>query len=184
MKLERASSAERQLVFSEILQAAYQLMVDVFGNYVIQKFFEVCIINRTGFESPRLNSLEHFSPCFSSTTPWASLQKPPDLGFFLVYLRTVLMEECPQIRNGSLGWHIVRYIVRYKHCCYPLRQANSSVGNTNDNLLDKPVLMSFCWTTGPHWCRRVCFEFLISAKSESLFFLFLFGRCSKLARQQ
>lgn len=43
MKLERASSAERQLVFSEILQAAYQLMVDVFGNYVIQKFFEVCM---------------------------------------------------------------------------------------------------------------------------------------------
>lgn len=42
LKLERASSAERQLVFSEILQAAYQLMVDVFGNYVIQKFFEVC----------------------------------------------------------------------------------------------------------------------------------------------
>lgn len=40
--MERASSAERQLVFSEILQAAYQLMVDVFGNYVIQKFFEVC----------------------------------------------------------------------------------------------------------------------------------------------
>lgn len=43
LKLERASSAERQLVFSEILQAAYQLMVDVFGNYVIQKFFEVCM---------------------------------------------------------------------------------------------------------------------------------------------
>lgn len=41
--MERASSAERQLVFSEILQAAYQLMVDVFGNYVIQKFFEVCL---------------------------------------------------------------------------------------------------------------------------------------------
>ncbi|XP_061786982.1 pumilio homolog 1 isoform X1 [Nerophis lumbriciformis] len=40
LKLERASPAERQLVFSEILQAAYQLMVDVFGNYVIQKFFE------------------------------------------------------------------------------------------------------------------------------------------------
>ncbi|ELW48650.1 Pumilio like protein 2 [Tupaia chinensis] len=40
LKLERATAAERQLVFSEILQAAYQLMVDVFGNYVIQKFFE------------------------------------------------------------------------------------------------------------------------------------------------
>ncbi|CAH2221788.1 pumilio homolog 1 isoform X1 [Pelobates cultripes] len=42
LKLERATPAERQLVFNEILQAAYQLMVDVFGNYVIQKFFEVC----------------------------------------------------------------------------------------------------------------------------------------------
>uniref|UniRef100_A0A8C5MDX6 Pumilio RNA binding family member 2 n=1 Tax=Leptobrachium leishanense TaxID=445787 RepID=A0A8C5MDX6_9ANUR len=39
-KLERATPAERQVVFSEILQAAYQLMTDVFGNYVIQKFFE------------------------------------------------------------------------------------------------------------------------------------------------
>ncbi|XP_037101240.1 pumilio homolog 2 isoform X2 [Syngnathus acus] len=39
-KLERASPAERQMVFGEILQAAYQLMTDVFGNYVIQKFFE------------------------------------------------------------------------------------------------------------------------------------------------
>lgn len=28
-------------MFGEILQAAYQLMTDVFGNYVIQKFFEV-----------------------------------------------------------------------------------------------------------------------------------------------
>lgn len=32
--------AEKQLVFSEILSAAYNLMTDVFGNYVIQKFFE------------------------------------------------------------------------------------------------------------------------------------------------
>ncbi|XP_036026488.1 pumilio homolog 2 isoform X3 [Onychomys torridus] len=39
-KLERATPAERQMVFHEILQAAYQLMTDVFGNYVIQKFFE------------------------------------------------------------------------------------------------------------------------------------------------
>ena len=39
-KLERASAAEKQLVFQEILSAAYSLMTDVFGNYVIQKFFE------------------------------------------------------------------------------------------------------------------------------------------------
>ena len=39
-KLERAAPAEKQLVFQEILAASYSLMTDVFGNYVIQKFFE------------------------------------------------------------------------------------------------------------------------------------------------
>ena len=39
-KLERASLMEKNLVFSEISLAAYSLMTDVFGNYVIQKFFE------------------------------------------------------------------------------------------------------------------------------------------------
>lgn len=39
-KLERASPAEKQMVFNEIIGAAYSLMTDVFGNYVIQKFFE------------------------------------------------------------------------------------------------------------------------------------------------
>lgn len=39
-KLERATLAEKQLVFNEIINSAYSLMTDVFGNYVIQKFFE------------------------------------------------------------------------------------------------------------------------------------------------
>lgn len=39
-KLERASILEKTMVFNEILTAAYSLMTDVFGNYVIQKFFE------------------------------------------------------------------------------------------------------------------------------------------------
>ena len=39
-KLETATAAEKQMVFKEILPNALQLMVDVFGNYVIQKFFE------------------------------------------------------------------------------------------------------------------------------------------------
>ncbi|KAJ8893098.1 hypothetical protein PR048_005681 [Dryococelus australis] len=39
-KLERANATEKQMVFQEILSAAYNLMTDVFGNYVIQKFFE------------------------------------------------------------------------------------------------------------------------------------------------
>ncbi len=39
-KLERATNAEKDMVFKEILPNAPQLMTDVFGNYVIQKFFE------------------------------------------------------------------------------------------------------------------------------------------------
>jgi pumilio RNA-binding family len=39
-KLETASVGEKQMVFNEIYPSALVLMVDVFGNYVIQKFFE------------------------------------------------------------------------------------------------------------------------------------------------
>mmetsp|Transcript_19620 Transcript_19620/g.24787 ORF Transcript_19620/g.24787 Transcript_19620/m.24787 type:complete len:779 (-) Transcript_19620:83-2419(-) len=39
-KLETATETEKQRVFEEILPDALSLMVDVFGNYVIQKFFE------------------------------------------------------------------------------------------------------------------------------------------------
>lgn len=39
-KLEKATTAEKQMVFSEIINFAFNLITDVFGNYVIQKFFE------------------------------------------------------------------------------------------------------------------------------------------------
>jgi mRNA-binding protein PUF3 len=39
-EIAQANSEEKQRVFSEIIVDARQLMTDVFGNYVIQKFFE------------------------------------------------------------------------------------------------------------------------------------------------
>ncbi|XP_065319996.1 pumilio homolog 2-like isoform X2 [Gordionus sp. m RMFG-2023] len=45
-KLERAIAAESMMVFNEILGQAYNLMTDVFGNYVIQKFFEFGTIDQ------------------------------------------------------------------------------------------------------------------------------------------
>ncbi|WWC89804.1 uncharacterized protein L201_004730 [Kwoniella dendrophila CBS 6074] len=39
-KLETASLEDRQTLFDEIMPNAYQLMTDVFGNYVTQKLFE------------------------------------------------------------------------------------------------------------------------------------------------
>lgn len=35
-KLERATPAEKDMVFREILPSCHTLMTDVFGNYVIQ----------------------------------------------------------------------------------------------------------------------------------------------------
>ena len=55
-KLERATTAEKELVFNEILNSAHSLMTDVFGNYVIQKFFEhgtpeqkTALVHKVGF---------------------------------------------------------------------------------------------------------------------------------------
>nr|GEV74791.1 pumilio homolog 1-like [Tanacetum cinerariifolium] len=39
-KLETAIVEEKDMVFNEIMPQAFSLMTDVFGNYVIQKFFE------------------------------------------------------------------------------------------------------------------------------------------------
>lgn len=39
-RLETAPEEERELVFVEVMPQALTLMTDVFGNYVIQKFFE------------------------------------------------------------------------------------------------------------------------------------------------
>ena len=40
LKLESANSDEKERVFKELQGDSLQLMQDVFGNYVIQKFFE------------------------------------------------------------------------------------------------------------------------------------------------
>lgn len=39
-KLERVGAADKQAIFGEIVSASHGLMMDVFGNYVVQKFFE------------------------------------------------------------------------------------------------------------------------------------------------
>jgi len=38
--LETATSDEKDRIFGEIMPNAIQLMKDIYGNYVIQKFFE------------------------------------------------------------------------------------------------------------------------------------------------
>lgn len=58
-KLERATVAEKQMVFNEILPSAYNLMTDVFGNYVIQKFFEFGTPEQKATLAQKVNILHH-----------------------------------------------------------------------------------------------------------------------------
>ena len=66
-KLERATTAEKELVFNEILNSAHSLMTDVFGNYVIQKFFEhgtpeqkTALVHKVGLKVTMLQKLSKY----------------------------------------------------------------------------------------------------------------------------
>lgn len=41
MAWQVCSDVDKQLIFDEIIPSAHLLMTDVFGNYVLQKLFEV-----------------------------------------------------------------------------------------------------------------------------------------------
>lgn len=54
-KLEQCTDEEKEMVFSEVLPASYSLITDVFGNYVIQKFFEFGTIDQKATLVERLH---------------------------------------------------------------------------------------------------------------------------------
>lgn len=66
-----------QLVFDEIIPAAFQLMTDVFGNYVIQKFFDFgtreqinvsCSVTALGLHATDLNE-QNSRACPAAISP-------------------------------------------------------------------------------------------------------------------
>ena len=54
-KLEQATNDEKEVIFSEVLPAAYSLITDVFGNYVIQKYFEFGTLEQKGILVDKLH---------------------------------------------------------------------------------------------------------------------------------
>lgn len=48
------------MVFNEIIGAAYSLMTDVFGNYVIQKFFEFGTTEQKTTLAQKVNSSDSY----------------------------------------------------------------------------------------------------------------------------
>jgi hypothetical protein len=67
-KLEVAGGEDKQMVFEEILPCALKLMTDVFGNYVIQKFFEHGTIYIESNNSSR-KSIPEANPCPPNARP-------------------------------------------------------------------------------------------------------------------
>ena len=78
-KLERANPADKQLVFQEIISSTHPLMTDVFGNYVIQKFFEYGTPEQKSQLVQKVKKTRYFlirdSQCFSNAIFHGSMAK-------------------------------------------------------------------------------------------------------------
>jgi pumilio RNA-binding family len=107
-KLERASPAEKAMVFSEILTAAYGLMTDVFGNYVIQKFFEFGTVDQKQTLAQRVRG--HVLPLALQMYGCRVIQKalesiPPDMQVEIVKELDGHVLKCVKDQNGN---HVVQ----------------------------------------------------------------------------
>ena len=99
-KLERASPSEKAMVFNEILSAAYSLMTDVFGNYVIQKFFEFGTSEQKQMLAQRIRG--HVMPLSLQMYGCRIVQKalesiPPEMQVLFVSLAVLRVDSLGQI---------------------------------------------------------------------------------------
>lgn len=111
-KLERATVSEKQLVFSEIVSAAYSLMTDVFGNYVIQKFFEF----GTPEQKATLAQKVMVASCAESSAPTSPRLGPsrirPSLvavASFNIFARSRVAGSRPRLAVGAANVRLPRY---------------------------------------------------------------------------
>ncbi|XP_074657260.1 pumilio homolog 1-like [Tubulanus polymorphus] len=107
-KLERATPAEKAMVFNEILTAAYSLMTDVFGNYVIQKFFEFGTPDQKQTLAQRVRG--HVLPLALQMYGCRVIQKalesiPPDMQVEIVKELDGHVLKCVKDQNGN---HVVQ----------------------------------------------------------------------------
>ena len=107
-KLERATASEKAMVFGEILTAAYSLMTDVFGNYVIQKFFEFGSPDQKQTLAQRVRG--HVLPLALQMYGCRVIQKalesiPPDMQVEIVKELDGHVLKCVKDQNGN---HVVQ----------------------------------------------------------------------------
>jgi len=111
-KLERASPSEKAMVFNEILSAAYSLMTDVFGNYVIQKFFEFGTSEQKQMLAQRIRG--HVMPLSLQMYGCRIVQKALES---IPAEMQVLMMCIPLHRPYTLLCIAFLYTVRYSNIC-------------------------------------------------------------------
>jgi mRNA-binding protein PUF3 len=112
-KIMEANSEEKTLVFNEILPNARQLMHDVFGNYVIQKFFE----HGDQVQKKSLAREMKGNVYYMSTATYACRVVQTALQFILLDQQVELVSElephihdCVQDQNGN---HVIQKAIEF-----------------------------------------------------------------------
>ncbi|XP_064652668.1 pumilio homolog 1-like isoform X16 [Lineus longissimus] len=146
-KLERATPAEKVMVFNEILTAAYSLMTDVFGNYVIQKFFEFGSPDQKQTLAQRVRG--HVLPLALQMYGCRVIQKalesiPADMQVEIVKELDGHVLKCVKDQNGN---HVVQKCIECvdpKHLQFIIDAFN---GQVRENV--------FTLSTHPYGCRVI-----------------------------
>ncbi|KAA3678064.1 pumilio RNA-binding family [Paragonimus westermani] len=107
-KLETATTAEKNAVFTEILPHSGKLMTDVFGNYVIQKFFEYGTREQKELLSQRLQGhvVEFATQMYGCRVIQKALESvPPDVKIRIVGELRPYVTRCVKDQNGN---HVIQ----------------------------------------------------------------------------
>ncbi|XP_021946008.1 maternal protein pumilio isoform X3 [Folsomia candida] len=143
-KLERATPAEKQLVFNEIIAHAYPLMTDVFGNYVIQKFFEFGSPEQKAALAQKIRG--HVLPLALQMYGCRVIQKAlesigPDLQKEIVRELDGHVLKCVKDQNGN---HVVQKCIE----CVDPRSLDFIIKSFNGQVI-------YTLSTHPYGCRVI-----------------------------
>jgi hypothetical protein len=142
-KLERATNAEKDMVFKEILSNAPQLMTDVFGNYVIQKFFEFGSPDHKAYLAQRVRgnvlslALQMYG-CRVIQKAVESLQ--PDFQIQIAHELEGNIVKCIEDQNGN---HVIQKCIE---CC---------TGDDVDFIIRDVTKQVFQLSAHPYGCRVI-----------------------------
>jgi len=142
-KLERATNAEKDMVFKEILSNAPQLMTDVFGNYVIQKFFEFGSPEHKAYLAQRIrgNVLSLALQMYGCRVIQKAVETlTPEYQLFIARELEGNIVKCIEDQNGN---HVIQKCIE---CC---------TGDDMDFIIRDVTKQVFQLSAHPYGCRVI-----------------------------